>query len=351
MENIHNMIEQLIEKFDRLRFTTREQSAFLEDFSTLIEDGVSPKDALELVVKITKDLKRKVANNLLQRLAKGQHLADGMADWFPHHIVEMVRSGEESGTLKQSMKLIVRTMLDKSGALSGFISSMLYPSTVLIAGLSVMVFMRHSVFKQFADIEPVKYWPASGQFLMKFSGLIQNWWWLILVIIILTIISTMALLKNYVGVYRRFIDALPILSLYRKLISARFMETLGMLIANGIVFKKSLNIIKHNSNDYLLSHLVMMERQLGMGKTNIADVLSTGMIDEEDVLRLQLVANVKGFEHALERQGKHAAENGLKTIRLIGKILGGALLALGAGLAVYLILTMYSVGSSLHMVA
>ena len=61
--------------------------------------------------------------------------------------------------------------------------------------------------------------------------------------------------------------------------------------------------MQYQANPYVNSHLVMMEHLLSMGKTNIADVLETGLISESDLMRLRVMAEVKGFEHGLIRMG------------------------------------------------
>ena len=125
------------------------------------------------------------------------------------------------------------------------------------------------------------------------------------------------------------------------------METLGLLIANGVVFKRALELIQMQAAPYMAFHLMMMQRKLGEGQANIANVLDTGMIDKADIVRLQVTAASKGFEHALVRLGKAAAARALKTVDLTAKISGGIFLALGAALAGALVLAIYSVGSSL----
>jgi type II secretory pathway component PulF len=137
------------------------------------------------------------------------------------------------------------------------------------------------------------------------------------------------------------------MSLYRKMTSARLMETLGLLIANGLVFKKALKIVQYRAHPYLAWHLITMEYRLGSGKDNLADVLDTGLIAQEDLARLRLIAQSKGFEHALVRQGQRAADEGTEQIRITGKIMGGFLLGVAALLTIFLITSIYAVGMSI----
>src|SRR6185312_11377815 len=108
-------------------------------------------------------------------------------------------------------------------------------------------------------------------------------------------------------------------SLYRELAGAQVMETLGLLIANGVVFKNAIKVMQYQANPYIASHLVTMEHLMAMGKGNIADVLTTGLIDEKNILRLRVMAEVKGFEHGLIRMGVLGSAQSLKTLKLISR--------------------------------
>jgi hypothetical protein len=90
-----------------------------------------------------------------------------------------------------------------------------------------------------------------------------------------------------------------------------------------------------------------MEHLLSKGKGNIANVLDTGLIDENDVLRLKIIAEAKGFEHALIRLGKRGAEQNLLTMKIIGKLIGGLLLAVGGMLILVVIRGIYLTGMAM----
>jgi len=155
------------------------------------------------------------------------------------------------------------------------------------------------------------------------------------------------MLHNTVGESRKIIDSIPGFKLYKQIAAARLMETLGLLISNGVVFKQSLKILQHKASPYLSWHLVNMEFRLGRGRSNIADVLDTGLVSHEDILRLRAIADAKGFEHALIRLGKFAGENAVKKVRKLGKILGGVFLAVAAMFAGMMVMGIYSVGQAL----
>lgn len=333
--------------FNQLLFTTSEQQALLEDIATLVEDGVPANKATEVIAKIAKGPKKFVLESMLDTISQGKAIADGMKGWFSQATVELIRAGEQGGTLSKNIRIAAESLGAKSDTFASLASSLTYPLIVLIAGCCVLVYMKGSVFNQFASIKPISQWPEQGQQLIAFATFLQNWWWTIVVVLVGVILLVTYLLHNLVGESRRVLDTLPGVKLYRQIVAARFMETLGLLILNGIVFKQALKILQHKASPYMAWHLVNMEFRLGRGRSNIADVLDTGLVFEDDILRLRAIADAKGFEHALVRLGKFAGENAAKTVQKVGKILGGVLLALAALFAGMMVTGIYSVGQSL----
>lgn len=339
--------ESFERRFKQKIYGTKDQQSFLNDVFTLVDDGVPANKAIEAVGAISTGLNKEVAEDIMQKISEGQPIADGMKGWFPNQIVELIRAGESGGSLAPTLKSAGESLGQSSESTGTLISNMTYPLVVLAIGVGVLMYIKTSVFVQFAEIKPVSSWPPIGQRLNAIGGFIQHWWWIVLVGLVSFFMVLMRILRTYVGEFRVYIDKVPLLSLYKITTAARFMETLGLLVANGVVFKNALSLMKMQASPYLAYHLMLMERRLGEGIGNIADVLDTGMIDHTDIVRLRVTAASKGFDHALVRLGKSAAERAFKTVDLSAKIAGGLLLAIGAGLAGALVMAIYAVGSSL----
>lgn len=342
---LHNWYEAIQNKLQRLLFTRNEQQAFLEDISSLIEDGVPLNQAVEIIQRVASGSTKLAAESVLAKISQGKSIAAGMNGWFPQPIVEIIRAGEAGGTLAETMASAARALAQESSTISSLLGSLLYPIAVIILGLIVAVFIRHSIFVNFALIKPIAQWPSDGQTLYYIATYVQEGWWLMLLIIMAICFGIGFFLRNGIGELRTTIDNFPLISLYRQINAARFMETLGLLLTNGIILKNALAILQQNANPYMAWHLFMMQLQLSGGRENIAEVVDTGLINHADILRLRVIAKGKGFEHALLRLGQQAAKRNAKNAQLTGKIMGGLLLALGAGFAAFMIFAIYDVGS------
>lgn len=333
--------------FKKMQFGSKAQLAFLEDLYLLINDGIPANRAIEMMAQATTGITRDVALSLSQKISEGQALADGMRDWFAINVVEIVRVGEEGGALTETLKSAIKTLGQQSGALGAVIKAMAYPMVVIVMACAIIVYLNNGVFVQFKEIKPIAEWPQAGRDLVNIGNFIQYWWWLAIVLVIVIALILRRMMNDYVGELRPILDKFPPFNLYRRFAAARLMETLGLLVANGVVFKQAIKVMQYQANPYIASHLVMMEHLMAMGRGNIADVLSTGLIDEKSILRLRVMAEVKGFEHGLVRMGVLGGEQSLKTLALVAKIMGGLFLILGGVLIIVIIRGIYLTGMAM----
>ncbi len=339
--------ENIGRRIRHFQFGAKAQLAFLEDFYALVSDGIPANRAIDMIAGATTGITREVALSISQKISEGQALAEGMREWFSINIVEIIRIGEQGGALVETLKSAINTLGRSSGAMSAFLGAIAYPVMVITIACSVILYLDGSVFTQFRAIKPIEQWPDAGRTLIDVATAIRYWWWIFLLGTIGFVFLLFRIMNDYIGEYRPELDKIPPFTLYRKFVAARFMETLGLLVANGVVFKSALKIMQYNSPPYLTSHLVTMEHLLSTGKGNVADILTTGLIDEKDVLRLRVMAEVKGFEHGLVRMGILGAENTVKTLKRASRIFGGILLAVGAYLIITIIKGIYLTGMSM----
>ena len=335
-------------KIQRLQFTPKKQQALLEDLANLLEDGVSVNQALKLMEGFaTSHLDLEVLRQMQLKMSEGEPFVLGLVGWCQNNLIDIILAGEEGGTLVDSIRMAANTVQDQNAGMDAFIQGLIYPGTMLIAGLAMMVYIGSTVFPRFISIKPSSEWPAIGQQALAFATFIKDFWWLVIIIIAAIVFTVNYILKNYVGEFRETFDKFIPFSIYRQIVGAHFMETLGLLIRNGVPLKQCLRITQKNAQPYFFSHLVLMEYRLSGGRDNIADVLDTGIIDQQDLARLRVIAVGKGFEEALIRQGKRSMARALQTNTLTGKVLGGMCMGTTASLLGFIFYAIYSIGTSL----
>ena len=346
-DELKNLLDKALLTIKHWQFGNKKQLAFLEDLFVLINDGIPANRAVDMMAHVTQGLTREVATSLSQKIAQGQPLAEGMKEWFAPNVIEIIRVGEAGGALAQTLKSAISTLSQQGAAIGGFIAAISYPLFVIFVACGVIIYLNSSVFVQFRALKPIEEWPDAGRQLVSIANLIENWWWVVILAVIATIIVFSKLMTNYTGEFRSVLDRFPPFSFYKQFAAARLLETLGLLVANGVVFKSAIKVMQYQANPYVNSHLVMMEHLLSTGKTNIADVLATGLVNDQDLMRLRVMAEVKGFEHGLIRMGVRGTELVTDTMKFISRILGGMFLIIGGLLIIVILRGIFMTGMAM----
>lgn len=338
------MFKEVQQKISRIFFTKEKQRAFLEDICALVEDGVPAPQAVNVIYKSSTGLVREAAQSILTAISQGKRLADGMVGWFPRPIVEIIRNGEEGGSLASTMLAAAQALSEQMSVVTSIATHLSYPFVVFLIACGVAVFLKHYIFVSFASIKPISQWPDLGKNFIMLASFIEYWWWAVVIFVFILFFLIAEFLRNAVGETRKILDKIVPFSLYRNVVAARLMEILGLLISSGISFKDALLIIQRDSTRYMAWHIYMMQFRLSGGRENLADVLNTGLIGNDDIERLRAIAQSKSFELALIHLGNQAAKKNIQNLRRVSRICGGLLLALDAALAMFMIFSVYGVG-------
>ncbi len=339
------MNQRVAHLIETLQFWPQRQYVLLSDLLSLLKDGVQLNQAITTLCAIYKGVSRHVAQQMAEQLSKGHSLAAGMQGWYPITLVEIIRAGEEGGMFISALEAAVAYYKERVVALKMVLQSMLYPIIVLVVAMIMLVVIKTSVLANFATIKAIAEWPPIGRQLYDLANFIEYGWWFAAFLLLAAIVGIFYLLQNFTGALRKQIDCMPILGLYRRLTAARFMETLGLLVTNGVGLKEALAIIRHHAGPYLAWHVMLMEYHLSGGKENIADVLDTQLIHYDDLIRLRVMATGKGFGAGLVSLGRQALQRYGQSVAITAKVMGGMLLCVGALLAAMMVLGIYSIGS------
>jgi type II secretory pathway component PulF len=328
-------------------FTPTHQRVFLEDLSLLMQDGIALNQAMEIMAEESAGIKLEVAQSIESAIASGQGMAAGMDGWFSPVYLELVRAGEESGLIHSALSACVITVNKTAESLRACLAALLYPMLVLLVALCVVVFVKISVLEQFEKIKPLASWPDAGKTLFSLAAWMQYMWWLMAAVFILVVAGLLSVLRRFSGHWRTRLDKLPGFKIYRQFIAARFMQTLGLLLNNGVMLKNALVIMQQKTRGYLGWHLLKMEMQLAQGQLNVAEVLDTQLLDGSDMRRLRILAAGSGFAQALQRLGEQSVEKRTRILLRLANYLGGFLLLCGAAVAMLLVFGIYGISQVL----
>jgi type IV pilus assembly protein PilC len=225
------------------RIKMHERIIFARNLGAMLEAGLSLSRALSVLERQSKnpELKR-VLTALDAEVSKGQNLSDAMVAHpkvFSNLFVSMVKAGEESGKLAESLKVVAEQM-ERSYLLKKKVrGALMYPSVVVsvmvVIGVLMLIYVVPTLTSTFKELNvPL---PASTRLVIGVSDFLSNNVLLALVLALGAGFGLYAIGKSPIG--RRFFDSavlrIPVVGvLVKETNAARTARTLASLLTSGV---------------------------------------------------------------------------------------------------------------------
>ena len=284
------------------KITTRDLVLFTQDLYLLKKANFNNIHALSTIIETTEnDQLREIIRDILAGVEAGENMYTTMeyySDVFPYLYINMVRVGEQSGSLTKSLEEAVE-YLDTNEKYTKKVRGILIPNilmligiiALLIVGTIVIIPLIQNLYTQMGSEEQL---PAiTLWFSDVVSWLIQHWYVPLLVIIGI-VASIISYINSPKGRYNfdYFKYTMPI---FGKLIFSldflRFARAMLLNLNNGIRIQDSLetsknvvknlvlrSIIEASINDILLGHSwVESFEKSGLASPMIIEMLNIGM--------------------------------------------------------------------------
>jgi general secretion pathway protein F len=272
--NVSEFKEDATHKGDRpsffaQRFFTRvrpaEVAIMTRQLATLIGAGFPLVSALEaLMSQIASPGLKKTIARIKGDIVEGSSFAAALGKYphvFPAIFVNMVQSGEASGTLEIVLERLA-DITEKQQALENrVVTAMIYPLMIILIGLLILGFLFIYVIPNITSIfkDMQQQLPLPTLLLIGASDLLKDYWWLLGLMAVAVLIGMRRMRKSVKGRYwmDKTILRLPIAGpLARKLAAARFARTLGSLLENGISMLPSLEIVRNIVGNLTIAEVV-----------------------------------------------------------------------------------------------
>jgi type IV pilus assembly protein PilC len=233
------------------RIKTQEKIIFARNLGAMIQAGLAASRALSVMERQTKNVAlKKVIISLNDDISKGKTLADAMMAYpkmFSSLFISMVRAGEESGNLADSLR-IVALQMDRSYALSRRIrGALMYPAVVIILmiiiSIVLLTYIVPTLTSTFAGLNVTL--PASTQFIVNISNIIR-FHGIILAIVIIALVTSFVWWKRRPqgkSVIDWFVLKIPIMgNIVKEVNAARTARTLSSLLTSGVDMVEAVRI-------------------------------------------------------------------------------------------------------------
>ncbi len=262
---------------------------FSRQLAALVRARIPIEQALDvLIAQLEHPELQSIVKSVRNDVISGMPLSVAMAKFpkqFDNLYVGMLKAGEASGKLPE---ILVRTAkyMDRSARLRNKVkAALIYPALVVVVGIIVVVFILAFVipkFEQmFASIGSDLPWltkamvylsrDVMGKFLLTFPMNIVS-----LALIAGIVMFLSRLMKTEKGKYRidDFMLKAPILGSYmKKVVFAKFSQTLGILVNNGVPILESLDLVSKTVGSVPVEKAILASKERIKEGEKIADTL------------------------------------------------------------------------------
>lgn len=296
------------------RITGSDISVFTTQFAALVEAGMPVVDSFEIAIQQTeKKSMRKMLSVIKEEVNKGVSLADAFK-LFPRHFsplyINMVRAGEESGSLEIVLMRLADFLQMQLETQSRIMATLAYPVLMLIVGITVVFFLVTFVIPTVTGIfeEMNQALPLPTMILIGVSSFLEKAWVYMLIIIIALFLFFNRYKRTPRG--KELVDRMklkiPLLgNQYKKIIMARFTRTLGTLLTNGVPIVTSFDIVKNIIDNRLISAAIERARDDIKEGKEISKPLASSGIFPPVVVNMIAVGEKSGqLEEMLNRVSK-----------------------------------------------
>ena len=265
----------------------QELATFTQQLANLIQSGMPLTVALNSMTHLeSKGIPADVSRELKQEVMEGKGLSDAMAKQprvFSDLYVNMVRAGEQSGSLVEVLRRMANHFQQFAEMQSKFTSALIYPAMVCCVGMGIIAFFMFFMMPRFTlifegfDIQL----PLPTRALVAFSQFLLHYWWLLVALVIVAIILFKRFQASAEGALR--LDAwklkAPVFGKVVKLnLFGQFARTLGTLLQNGVPVLTALKITEQVISNRIVKEAIAKTRDAVTDGKTLAQPLEQSKI-------------------------------------------------------------------------
>jgi type II secretory pathway component PulF len=314
------MLKKNSNRFITWRIGRKDIIEFSSNLSIMIRAGVPILTALDDIID-TVDNKhlKSIISDIKKNIEMGSRLSDAVElhkTIFPDIFIRLVRVGEETGRLEESLSEVADHLQKLEDLASTVKRALIYPLFSLITtGAAVIFWLAYVLPKIMQVIRDLGVkMPLLTKILYELSKITEEYWYILLIIpvLIFLIIQTMKL-KPKTRYYLDYIKIkIPIIKLliYNRLL-ALFSEQLRLLITAGITIDRSLDVAADvMGNEVFKKAILESKKEIETG-SKISDALSAQKIFPSLLIRMVAIGESSGN---LDKQFNFLAEHYYKLV-------------------------------------
>lgn len=234
------------------RVSTQELALFTRQFATLAKAGLTLVECLGTLIEQMENARlKRVLTHVRQQVREGRSLADALQAHprlFTSIYVNMIRAGEESGTLEIVLVRLADYMESQARLFRTVQAALTYPFVMIVVSVVILTFLLAYVVPQVTRIftETGRSLPLATRILLGVSSFVASYWWVMLLVAASGALLMSRLVRTPSGRawYDRMLLRLPwVGKVIQRVSIARLARTLSTLLASGVPILTALGIV------------------------------------------------------------------------------------------------------------
>jgi type IV pilus assembly protein PilC len=327
----------------------KELILFTRTLSTTMQAGLPILRALNLAAHHLPASSRSIITSLLSAVENGTPLANALRrypDSFDPLFVSMVKIGERSGTLAESLSHLTTTLESKQALRTATLTALLYPilvgSITLLVTLVLLVCVVPAFRELFAEYGIAL--PFLTEVILSISDTLLTYWYLFAGGCAVLLLSFGKILRSPQGtiLIKERLERLPVLgTLLRTATIVRITKALGTMISAGIPAAESLAVCAEScAPPPLRNQLLVAARSIQEGNPLAQSLAATTNLpplmiemirigEESGTLDSALTISSRWYEDELHSKTKRLSQLVEPLLMLfLGIVVGGIVLAM-----------------------
>ena len=332
------------------KIPARDMSVFCRQFSSILKAGVSVINALEMLSEQTENKKLQEAIKRTQdSVEKGETLSDSMKqnEEFPSILVAMVKAGEASGSLENSLTRMA-IQFEKDAKLKGVVKkAMMYPIVLLCVMIGVIIvmltFVIPSFMTMFEDLDSEL--PVTTRAILAMSNSLKHYWFIYIIVIVGIVVGIKLYGNTDAG--RHNLDKLklkiPVFGLLQtKSACASFARTMSTLLQAGMPMIDALEISASTMKNVLFyDGLEKVKNGVSLGLPLSNQLKSTGLFPPMVVHMVGIGEETGNVEEMLTNSAVYYEEEVEVQTQTLTSLMEPIIIVLMALVVVMLIMAIY----------
>ncbi len=251
--------------------------------AVLLRGGLTLLAALRTAAEQSRKVSmRRVLNDVADRIQQGTTFAEALQQHrcFPPLVVQLVRVGEQTGTLDQVLTRAAKQLEERRLLMTNLITALAYPAFVAVAAIGVAVYLVVAVIPELQKFLSVlgRELPPMTQLLVDISIFVQTNGPAILIGLIAAIAAAVLIYQWPPG--RMTVDRwslrIPVIGPVLRLAgTASFASAMSVLIRSGITVLEALRTAEGLHRNRFLAECVAQARESVLQGGGLASALGT----------------------------------------------------------------------------